>query len=108
MPEHPVAKRRRVIHDLKAVIGWRSLLEVLQAHPMPVPMVSSQKNLAVIAARIARRFNNQKAELPRIGASVEVRLGHSVAVIPARASRFRREAIDERLPLWNDGRSLLG
>lgn len=75
---------------------------------MAVPMVSSQQNLTVIPARITCRLDNQEAELTCIGALVEVPHGHGVAVIPARARGLRREAIDQRLPLRNDGRSFLG
>ena len=75
---------------------------------MAIPMVSSQKNLTVIATGIARGLDDQEAELARIGAFVEVRHGHGVAVIPARARGLRREAVEERLALRNNGRSLLG
>ena len=69
MSEHTVVERRRLVHDLQAVVGRRPFLEILQAHPLSLPMMSGERDLAVVSSGIAGgRVDDQKAELAGIGA----------------------------------------
>src|SRR3984893_1049221 len=54
-------------------------------------MMGGEENFPIIAARLALRFHTHKSERARDPASIEVRAGHDVRVIPACSGRRGRE-----------------
>ena len=92
MSEHALAQCRRVVHDLQAIVVWWTFVDVLHADPGAFPVMRGEHDFAIVAAGITRdRLDDQEAELASIGAAAQIRHCHGMAVVPARAGRFRGE-----------------
>ena len=58
-------------HRIQKVVGRRTFSDVLDAHPFAFPQMGGEQNLAVVAARIARRrFYYQEAELAGVSTTL--------------------------------------
>ena len=66
MSEHPITEGCRVVHHLQAIVGRRSLTDVLHADPRAFPVMGGEHDLAVVSARIACGWLNDEESRTRL------------------------------------------